>query len=383
MAAIDRSGKAATLRQYQTTALGVAETRDPGAAERLFHLTFYKCGSQWIRDVLADERIREYSGVELAAGGVDLQAEPWPELSAGQLGSPLYSAGAGNWERMAREGDRALVVLRDPRDIVVSLVFSTSFSHSPSPVTELLRGPISEASAASRIKLGMYMLAQWSEYLRTWKDAPLYSNVYCTRYERLLGDLPGELKRVFAFLGWGVPDAVAEAVAADNAFAVRSGRRPGEENVFSHRRKGIAGDWRNHFDESLGELFEETFPGLLIDLRYETQRDWWRAIPGKAGAERSAALQEEMLLAVLAEHQKELSVLRQAAAERLAALQAADVAWRAQERELSIQRRAAGERLAALQAAEAAQRAVESSLCWRFGFRPLQALLSKLTGGTR
>jgi hypothetical protein len=351
-----------------------------GTAVRLYHLTFYKCGSQWIRDVLADGRIRAYSGHELAVGGVDLQGEKWPHMKTGQLGSPLYSAGTGDWERMARRDDRALVVLRDPRDIVVSLVYSMSFSHSPSPVTNLLRGPVSEASPANRIKLGMYLLAQWSEYLRTWKDARHYPNVFCTRYERLLTDLAGELRRLFAFLEWNIPDLVVQQVAEDNAFAARSGRAAGDENAYSHRRKGIAGDWKNHFEQSLGKLFEETFPGLLTDLGYEINREWWQDLPATIAEGSGTQRQQENLLATLAEHQQELTTLRGAAEERLAALLAADAARLAtlaeHQQELTTLRGAAEERLAALLAADAARQAVERSISWRFGFVPLRSLLS-------
>ena len=106
---------------------------------RLFHLTFYKCGSQWVRDILSDPRIVAHSEHTLAAGGIDLQSELWPRLQPSQLASPLYSCGAGAWRQTATNTDRALVVIRDPRDIVVSLVYSVSFSHTPSATTRLLR----------------------------------------------------------------------------------------------------------------------------------------------------------------------------------------------------------------------------------------------------
>jgi len=408
----------------QLSERGIPETAGTGAAIRLFHLTFYKCGSQWVRDILADGRIRAYSGHELAVGGVDLQGEKWPQLQRGQLASPLYSAGAGDWARIAAPDDRALVVLRDPRDIVVSLVYSMSFSHTPNPVSNLLRKPMSEASPANRIRLGMFLLAQWSEYLRTWKDAHQFPNVYCTRYEWLLSDLAGEMRRMFAFLDWEIPDAVIQQVADDNAFAARSGRPSGVENEFSHRRKGIAGDWRNHFDRILGELFEATFPDLLTSLEYEQTCDWWRELPAAneaasktepkqehllgvlaehqqelsglrsaveqlpaaAEAVNTAERQQEHLLAVLAEHQQELAVLRTAVAELPAAAEAVNRAERREQhllavlaehqREVAVLRGAAEERLTALQAGESARRAIERSYSWRFGFLPLRTLLS-------
>ncbi|MFN0102901.1 MAG: sulfotransferase domain-containing protein [Bryobacteraceae bacterium] len=298
--------------------MGHAVVSAKAAEVRLFHLTFYKCGSQWVRDILSDSRIAEYSKYTLAASGIDLQCSPWPKLQPGQIASPIYSTGAGEWRLTATAGDRAYVVIRDPRDIVVSLVFSVSLSHAPSGITLLLRGPIADAAPAHRLQIGMFLLAQWAEHLRTWKDAGEFSNVLLARYESLIGGLPGELRRLLNFLNWDVPDEVVDAVAAENAFEKRSGRKPGDENEFSHRRKGIAGDWRNHFDRDLGRLFEDAFPCLLTELGYEERTDWWRALPESIAAPvDNPERQRSRLLAVLKEHETELAAVRLAAEERL------------------------------------------------------------------
>lgn len=285
---------------------------------RLYHLTFYKCGSQWVRDILDDPRILEYSGHRLTAGGINLQAEPWPQIQPGEIASPLYSTGTGEWKQVARPEDRALVVIRDPRDIVVSLVYSVSLSHTPTPITRLLREPISTATPAHRIRIGMFLLAQWVDYMRTWCQGPELDNVYLVKYVALNEDLAGELRQLFAFLRWPVPEEVVQAVAADHSFESRSGRKRGEENEFSHRRKGIAGDWKNHFDRELGELFEMTFPSLLTDLGYEQTRTWWETLPETVvDKAEDPALQRARLMAVLEEHERELAEVRQAADERL------------------------------------------------------------------
>jgi len=290
---------------------------------RLFHLTFYKCGSQWVRDILSDPQVVAHSEHSLVTGGIDAQSERWPSLAPGQVASPVYSAGSVEWERMSGRLDRAVVVIRDPRDIVVSLVYSVSLSHSPSAITLLLREPLSAANGRHRIQIGMYLLAHWADQLRSWGDGSGHRNALLMRYESLLADLPGEMTRLFAFLDWDIPDTVIRSVAEANSFEQRSGRRPGVENEFSHRRKGIAGDWRNHFDRGLGEMFEQAFPGLLADLGYELGRDWWHALPAALPtAVEKAETERARLLAVLEEQEKELAAVRFAADERLR-----DVRW--------------------------------------------------------
>lgn len=347
------------------------------APVRLFHLTFYKCGSQWVRDILADPRIAEHSGHRLVAGGIDLQSERWPPVAPGEIGSPLYSTGTGEWREVAQPDYRAFVVIRDPRDIVVSLVYSVSLSHTPTAITLLLRNPIADADPANRLQIGMFLLAQWESYLRTWRNAGEFSNVYCTRYETLIADLAGELRRLFAFLGWTVPDEVIDAVAAENTFRNRSGREPGQENEFSHRRKGIAGDWRNHFDRARGELFESAFPGLLTDLGYEDSNDWWRQLPEAPPVKLDdPSKQRSKLLAVLEEHEKELAEVRVAAEDRLRDIHILHDAVHGLQRTNRVLEDNVASLRAALEGQDRERRTLEESFAWRYGFRPLRALLS-------
>ena len=52
------------------------------------------------------------------------------------------------------------------------------------------------------------------------------------------------------------------------------GRKPGQEDVKSHNRKGVAGDWKNHFEEKHKQLFKEKYGSLLVQLGYEQNNDW-------------------------------------------------------------------------------------------------------------
>ena len=52
------------------------------------------------------------------------------------------------------------------------------------------------------------------------------------------------------------------------------GRQPGEENVHNHYRKGIAGDWVNHFSKEHSAYFKEHYNKVLVKLGYESGSDW-------------------------------------------------------------------------------------------------------------
>jgi len=54
------------------------------------------------------------------------------------------------------------------------------------------------------------------------------------------------------------------------------GRKSGEESRH-FARKGIAGDWANHFSLEARQVFDHYAGDLLLELGYETDRDWVRA----------------------------------------------------------------------------------------------------------
>jgi len=53
-----------------------------------------------------------------------------------------------------------------------------------------------------------------------------------------------------------------------------SGREPGSEDQTAELRKGIVGDWRNHFTREAAEVFERHAGKELLLLGYETSADW-------------------------------------------------------------------------------------------------------------
>ena len=52
------------------------------------------------------------------------------------------------------------------------------------------------------------------------------------------------------------------------------GRERGVEDAHNHYRKGVAGDWRNHFEPVHVEYFKRNYNDLLLRLGYETDPHW-------------------------------------------------------------------------------------------------------------
>lgn len=108
------------------------------------------------------------------------------------------------------------------------------------------------------------------------------------RYEDLHGEPVSELARIFHFLGLdSEAELVAQCVQACHFDKLAGGRERGQENLQSHFRKGIIGDWRNHFDRDTWKIFDAEAGALLEKLGY--QREWDEPSVNAAGKEASSS----------------------------------------------------------------------------------------------
>jgi len=308
------------------------------------HITLPKCGSQWVRDVLSAPELLSYSGLSYSG-----EALSYPfVLPEGQFNGPIYNMNPSEWLGWKCPGDKAVVVLRDPRDRLVSYLFSTLYSHENSTTNEHIRNILSAiANNNMRINLLIYFLSLVRFYL-AW-TSQVSDDALVVRYESLIKDQYGEFRRILDWLGWHVPDEVLGAVVERLSFKTRSGRSSGETDIFSHYRRGIAGDWRNHFSRENGSRWERLYPGFLTKIGYENSDDWWMSLPeeieeskpflsGSNGIDPAADGRIEVLTQriqrvekELAEKEQQIQILSRACNERLELIEK-------QDRELKILR---------------------------------------------
>jgi hypothetical protein len=115
----------------------------------------------------------------------------------------------------------------------------------------------------------------WAQFVDSWEGRAHVE----TRYEQLLSDAPAELRRVVAALqGIEISAERAEAVCAEFSFQRQSGGRTHGEAPAraSFVRKGIAGDWKNHFNAEARAIFDHHCGRQLIRLGYEPDSSWVR-----------------------------------------------------------------------------------------------------------
>jgi lipopolysaccharide transport system ATP-binding protein len=234
----------------------------------IFHITHHKAGSQWLNRIfqtLAFER--------LVLPEVQNHQFLHRPIQAGRIYPTLYITREQFESVSLPRHWRRFVIIRDLRDTLVSLYFSLKHSHKI--LNDLMRTRRTVLSELSEEEGLLYLIdcgltpmaqVQWS-----W----LAAGEELVKYEDLLTGDEEILTRVLLHhCRLGVASERFREVVRSHRFEAQSGRKPGTEDALAHERKGIAGDWRNHFTERVRAEFKRLYGSLLIAAGYEKNFAW-------------------------------------------------------------------------------------------------------------
>lgn len=245
------------------------EARGEGAP-LLAYFGHHKCATQWMKSIVA-----EVCSVVGRTQVVFSDAKAFDKDLARALphpGSTFLCYMSADQRYLKDLGPmRGFHVIRDPRDVVVSAYFSHRYSHPLFGDLEDYRQRLNEVSESEGLLLEMERRRHQFKAMRDWDyDRP---DLLELRMEDLTADAATLVPTITSFLGLGADDGltdeVLQRIVAQRDFARLAGRPPGEEDVTSHFRKGVAGDWVNHFGPEHIEAFDERYGDLLVHLGYE------------------------------------------------------------------------------------------------------------------
>lgn len=241
----------------------------------IFHFTHWKAGSQWVRGVF-----------EAACPGRVVEALPRnahvleAPLKRGAIYSPVYM------RRQVFESSEAsrasaqvrLFVMRDLRDALVSWYFSLCVSHQDIPGTMI--SSLREALRSRSFEEGMlYLVRGDGAFTGLGGHAAIQTSWLngadlLVRYEDLIEDEMRWFGEILARCGIEMAGDRLEEVVRSQSFESLSGRKRGEEDVGAHQRKGVRGDWKNHFTPAIADAVKERFGSVLIETGYERDLSW-------------------------------------------------------------------------------------------------------------
>ncbi len=119
----------------------------------------------------------------------------------------------------------------------------------------------------------------WRDHLSEWfgpgDDATGRPGIAYVSYEQLREDCAGHLARVCERVSGKAPDPwIVEKAVESWSMERATGRKPGEESRGELVRKGVVGDWVNHFSKEAAELFDRLAGDVLVRLGFEADRNW-------------------------------------------------------------------------------------------------------------
>ena len=215
-------------------------------------------------------------------------------------------------------------VVRDPRDIIVSAYFSHLHSHPTDnlPHLQAHRERLQQASQEEGLLMEMAFSRHEMEELYNWDYTR--PEILEFKMEELTAQPYESFLRIFGFLELlddedyflmkkrpqlylrpvlarlrlrsralreGQPPLkIAAETLLGRVYAHRfakkaGGRKKGRENIKSHYRKGVAGDWINHLTPDHVAYFKEQYNEVLLKLGYESDPDWDRQLVRKDAEE--------------------------------------------------------------------------------------------------
>lgn len=242
--------------------------------DNVFHACVWKTASQWVRLVLSDPRIYRYSGLGPVYWEDVVTADPRDSIMPDRsIIVALIRPYEFFTQMQKKQKHFAFFVKRDPRDLVVSFYFSNRYSHRPSEELLADRRQLENLSEQEGILQTLTQFDKFIPILTSWEEAAKTdSRIRVVRYEDLTGDNHVDhWHKLLNDADIRIPRDVMAEIAGTYSFEkITGGREKGVEVTTEKYRKGIAGDWKNYFDNAITSAFRERFGVLPERLGYES-----------------------------------------------------------------------------------------------------------------
>ncbi|XP_021251942.1 sulfotransferase family cytosolic 1B member 1-like isoform X3 [Numida meleagris] len=215
---------------------------------------------------------------EMPAGTEMLATMPSPRVIKSHL--PAHILPKSFWENSCK----IIYVGRNAKDVAVSFYhfdLMNKFEQHPGTWDQYL-----EAFMAGKVhgrSPHTVAYGSWFDHVRGYWERRREHPILYLFYEDMKEDLPREIAKVAQFLGQELTEVALEAIAHHTSFeAMRDNPSTNYSAVPSHlmdqgvspfMRKGITGDWKNHFTMAQSARFDQYYAQKMAgtDLCFRTQ----------------------------------------------------------------------------------------------------------------
>ncbi|MEM9904052.1 MAG: sulfotransferase domain-containing protein [Cyanobacteria bacterium P01_D01_bin.44] len=161
-----------------------------------------------------------------------------------------------------------LLMLRDPRDVIVSEYFSVAYSHVLSPHKMRKEELLNRRSQVQKMTVDEYALEKAKHYQQVYSEYCNHlikaQNIKFLRYEDFMQN--------FNFWIQQLEDCLKISISEedrDRLYELKGGDAEIIENKLKHIRKGTPGDYKNKLTEETQDFLNSKFKEILLTLNYE------------------------------------------------------------------------------------------------------------------
>lgn len=249
----------------------------------IYVIGFPKSGNTWLARLLASATCSEIE----ATNAID-NADNSRDLN----GVYIIRKRHDSMKTFRPDGERVVYIVRDVRDVLVSaFFFNNKFFKEEhvkiqTHITGVKRGlfriffwnqirRMSKSWCGNELSVILNWLAgrknvigNWSDHVESWIAE---KNVIVVRYEDLLSDAPGEMKKILSFFRIHVAESELQAAIASQSFKEKKKQfvNAGDSINVKFMRSGQAGQWRDYLSKGMLDSIERRHARVMIKCGYD------------------------------------------------------------------------------------------------------------------
>jgi hypothetical protein len=230
----------------------------------MFVIGYPKSGNTWLCYLLAYCLNAQFDNFD-DPGPHNINGEFMEKYLTGRLSHHSYQGEIGKlWKThqlniLNRDNQPVIYLVRDGRDVMVSYYFYKNY---------YLKNNRGGVEIDEKEKISNFIKSYTLEWINHVKEGlKLYSNII-VRYEDLKESTELSLSEIFEKLKLRISLPIIRESIEIFDFKNIANRKPGKEERSSFFRKGIVGDWKNHFSKDDLKFFYRKAKYVLNRLGY-------------------------------------------------------------------------------------------------------------------